>query len=106
MQIEAVPNLGAVDATSDPDALGEFDVIFDTAGVFTHIHLLRDGGRIVTDSDDDIPASLAAHAASAKHSYVRHNSTVSARWYTRSGPSTHRAGPTGHRTVETVELSI
>lgn len=65
--------LGAVEATSDPATVGEFDAILDTAGVFDHPHLLREGGRLITVSDDAIPDALEQRAASAEHNYVQHS---------------------------------
>lgn len=51
----AVLELGAESAHSNPTGTSAFDAIFDTAGVFGHPHLLREGGRLVTVSDDTIP---------------------------------------------------
>ncbi len=69
----AVLDLGAASAHSNPASAGEFDAIFDTAGVFAHPHLLREGGRLVTVSDDTISDPLAQRTASAMHNYVRHD---------------------------------
>lgn len=69
----AVLDLGAASAHSNPVSAGEFDAIFDTAGVFDHPHLLREGGRLVTVSDDTIPDALEQRAASAVHNYVQHH---------------------------------
>lgn len=68
-----VRDLGAASAHSTPASAGEFDAIFDTAGVFDHPQLLREGGRLVTVSDDTIPDALEQRAESAVHNYVQHN---------------------------------
>ena len=68
----AVLELGASSVHSHP-AVGEFDAIFDTAGVFDRPQLLRQGGRVVTVSDDLIPAALDERAALAAHNYVQHD---------------------------------
>ena len=39
--------LGAASAHSNPVSAGEFDAIFDTAGVFDHPHLLREGSALL-----------------------------------------------------------
>lgn len=64
--------LGATNASADPGELGEFDAAFDTAGVFD-ARLLRDGGRLVTVSDEEIPAGVTEKASDADHNYVRHD---------------------------------
>lgn len=69
----AVLDLGAESAHSNPASAGEFDAIFDTASVFDHPHLLREGGRLVTVSDDTIPDALEQRATSAAHNYVQHD---------------------------------
>lgn len=69
----AVLDLGAASAHSNPVTAGEFDAILDTAGIFNHPHLLREGGRLVTVSDDTIPETLEHRAASAVHNYVQHD---------------------------------
>lgn len=69
----AVLDLGAASAHSTPAAIGEFDAIFDTAGLFDDPHLLREGGRLVTVSDDSIPAALEQRAQFAVHNYVQHD---------------------------------
>lgn len=68
-----VLGLGAASAHSNPVSASEFDAVFDTAGVFDHPHLLREGGRLVTVSDDTIPKALEQRANSAVHSYVQHD---------------------------------
>lgn len=70
---DAVRELGVAEVFSDPAQTGGFDAILDTAGVFDHPHLLRDGGRLVTVSDDTIPATLMSKAANAEHNYVQHD---------------------------------
>lgn len=67
-----VLGLGAASAHSNPAAAGECDAIFDTAGIFTP-ELLREGGRLVTVSDDTIPDALEQRAAFAAHNYVGHD---------------------------------
>lgn len=69
---QAVLDLGAASAYSDPATIGEFDAIFDTAGIFTP-ELLREGGRLITVSDDTIPDTLEQRASFAAHNYVRHD---------------------------------
>lgn len=69
----AVLDLGAASAHSNPVSAGEFDAIFDTAGVFDHPSLLREGGRLVTVSDDTIPDALEGRATETAHNYVRHD---------------------------------
>ena len=54
--------------------MSAFDAIFDTAGIFDHPHLLREGGRLVTISDDTIPETLEQRAVIAVHNYVQHDS--------------------------------
>ncbi|MGO2859536.1 MAG: NADP-dependent oxidoreductase [Brevibacterium sp.] len=66
---QAALDLGAASARSDPADIGEFDAIVDTAGIF-RTELLREGGRLVTVSDDAIPSALADRAAFAVHNYV------------------------------------
>ncbi|MDN3460891.1 zinc-binding dehydrogenase [Rhodococcus sp. APC 3903] len=68
----AVLDLGAASPHSNPATAGKFDAIFDTAGVFNHPELLREGGRLVTVSDDTIPVALEERAALAVHNYVQH----------------------------------
>lgn len=69
----AVLALGATSTHSHPESLDEFDAILDTAGIFGHPYLLREGGRIVTVSDDTIPDALEQRATSAVHNYVQHD---------------------------------
>lgn len=69
----AVLDLGAASAHSIPIAADEFDAIFDTAGVFDYPTLLREGGRLVTVSDDTIPQAIEQRATSAEHHYVQHD---------------------------------
>lgn len=69
----AVLALGAASAHSDPVTAGKFDAILDTAGVFEHPHLLREGGRLITVSDDTIPGALEQQAVVADHNYVQHD---------------------------------
>ncbi|OLT56058.1 oxidoreductase [Corynebacterium sp. CNJ-954] len=69
----AVLDLGADTVASDPAGIGSFDAVLDTAGVFTYPHVLREGGRLVTVSDDVIPEQLAHRASSAMHNYVSHD---------------------------------
>lgn len=69
----AVRDLGAAWAYSRTETAGEFDAIFDTAGIFDSPHLLREGGRLLTVSDDTIPAALEQRASSAEHHYVQHD---------------------------------
>ena len=70
----AVLELGAASAHSNPTSVSAFDAIFDTAGVFDHPDLLREGGRLVTVSDDTIPETLEQRAVIAVHNYVQHDS--------------------------------
>lgn len=67
-----VLSLGAVSAYSSIEDVGEFDATFDTTGIFNP-GLLREGGRLVTVSDDTIPAELEQRASSAAHNYVQHD---------------------------------
>lgn len=67
----AVLDLGATSVYSNPVSAGEFDAIFDTAGVFDYPSLLSKDGRLVTVSDETIPATLEQRAASAMHNYVQ-----------------------------------
>lgn len=67
-----VLGLGADSAYSSIENVGDFDAIFDTAGIFDP-RLLREGGRFVTVSDDTIPAELEQRASSAVHNYVQHD---------------------------------
>lgn len=69
----AVLELGAASTHSNPTSAIAFDAIFDTAGVFDHPHLLHEGGRLVTVSDDTIPEELEQRSASAVHNYVQHD---------------------------------
>ncbi|WP_114854548.1 NADP-dependent oxidoreductase [Brachybacterium sp. YJGR34] len=69
----AVLDLGAASAHSSPATAGEFDTIFDAAGVFDYPRLLREGGRLVTVSDDTIPAAVEQRASMAVHNYVQHD---------------------------------
>lgn len=69
---QAVLDLGAAVAYSNPMNAGEFEAIFDTAGFFRH-ELLRQGGRLVTVSDDDIPTAVEVRAGFATHNYVEHD---------------------------------
>lgn len=69
----AALELGAASVYSNPTSMSEFDAIFDTAGVFDNPHLLREGGRLITVSDDTIPEELEQRAISAGHNYVQHN---------------------------------
>lgn len=69
----AVLELGAESAHSHPTSTSAFDAIFDTAGVFDHPHLLREGGRLVTISDDTIPDAVERRSGSAVHNYVQHD---------------------------------
>lgn len=69
---QAVLDLGAASAHSNPAVAGEFDAIFDTAGIFIP-ELLREGGRLVTVSDDAIPDALEQRAGFAVHNYVGHD---------------------------------
>lgn len=71
--VSMVLDLGADTVVSDPSGIGSFDAVLDTAGVFTYPHLLREGGRLVTVSDDVIPEPLAQRASSALHNYVSHD---------------------------------
>ncbi|WP_396165173.1 zinc-binding dehydrogenase [Corynebacterium sp.] len=66
-------DLGADTVASDPAGIGSFDAVLDTAGVFTYPHVLREGGRLVTVSDDVIPEPLVHRASSAMHNYVSHD---------------------------------
>lgn len=68
-----VLGLGADTVASDPAGIGSFDAVLDTAGVFTYPHVLREGGRLVTVSDDVIPEQLARRASSTMHNYVSHD---------------------------------
>lgn len=70
----AVRDLGAASVHSTPERAGEFDAIFDTAGVFSHPGLLREGGRLVTVSDATIPQALNRRATYSVHNYVQHDS--------------------------------
>lgn len=67
-----VLSFGADSAYSSFRSVGEFDAIFDTTGIFD-AGLLREGGRLVTVSDDIIPAELEQRASGAAHNYVRHD---------------------------------
>lgn len=71
--IREAEGLGAGRASADLESLGEFDAIFDTAGVFYRPSLLRPGGRIVTVSDDPIPDAFKERASLAMTSYVQHD---------------------------------
>lgn len=71
--VQTVLELGAAAAHSRAASAGEFDAIFDTVGLIDHPHLLRDGGRFVTVSDDAIPGALDQRASCAVHSFVEHD---------------------------------
>lgn len=66
-------DLGAHHASSDVDEAEGFDLVLDTAGILDHPHVLREGGRLVTVSDDPIPPSLHERAATAVTNYVAHD---------------------------------
>ncbi|MGW0432835.1 NADP-dependent oxidoreductase [Micromonospora sp. NPDC003197] len=70
--VDVTRALGATNVSADPGTLGEFDAIFDTAGVFD-ARLLHTGGRLVTVSDEEIPTALTEKASGAEHNYVRHD---------------------------------
>lgn len=70
--VGTVRALGATTVSTNPGALGEFDAIFDTAGIYD-AGLLRSGGRLVTVSDEEIPAGIAEKASGAEHNYVGHD---------------------------------
>lgn len=70
--IETARALGAAHAAAEQVTFGQFDAIFDTAGVY-HPGLLAAGGRFVTISDDEIPEAITAKASNASHNYVRHD---------------------------------
>lgn len=67
-----VLNLGADCAYSSIEDVGEFDAIFDTAGIFDP-RLLCKGGRLITVSDDFIPTDIQQRSSSAVHNYVQHD---------------------------------
>lgn len=67
----AVRALGAETCASDPVGIGPFEAVFDTAGVYDP-RLLREGGRLITVSDDDIPQNISDRASIADHNYVTH----------------------------------
>lgn len=69
----AALELGAASAHSSPATAGEFDAILDTAGIFDYPKLLHEGGRLVTVSDDTVPAALEQRASIAVHNYVQHD---------------------------------
>lgn len=67
-----VLSLGADSACSSIHDVGGLDVVFDTAGIFDP-RMLCEGGRLITVSDDTIPAELEQRASSAVHNYVQHD---------------------------------
>ena len=70
--LRTINDLGAAHAATEPASLGEFDAVVDTAGVYDP-RLLAENGRLVTVSDDEIPAAVSERASLAVHNYVKHD---------------------------------
>lgn len=72
-QKEIVNHWSVDDTYTIDEKIPAFDAVFDTAGILDRTDILKQGGRLITVSDDDASSEVEKHTSFAEHNYVTIN---------------------------------